>query len=124
MYSCVITHKYKWNAQNGHSIHSTYLFQYRTVARMLGILLFFVVCTIFDSIVYEPDGCIAIYSEPIEYDMWKIQLIHIRYISMFFHHEFVLHSGCIHGNHHRRIIDMTFILYSIHYKYDMILDSY
>jgi hypothetical protein len=62
MCSCVITHEYTWNAQNGHSIHSTYLFQYRKVARMLGILLFFVVCTIFDSIADEHDDDNVTYS--------------------------------------------------------------
>lgn len=30
------------------------------------------------------------------------------------------HSSCIHDIHHPNIIDMTFILYDIHYKYDMI----
>ena len=82
MCQCVITHQYTWDAQNGRSIHSTCLFQYRKVVRMLGILLFFLVYTIFDSIVDVQYDDIVMYSMPAQYLDRLPRLAHIVHMSM------------------------------------------
>lgn len=71
-----------WDAQNGRSIHSTYWFQYRKVARMLDILLFFFVYTMFYSIVDAHHDDIVMYSMSTQYLDRPSRLAHKVHMSM------------------------------------------